>query len=184
MGNMNKIDKLVLEYRETNDRNLLNDIVEKTEKLSFKIAHKYKINIDDIKYHYGVALMKAIKKWDKDKGVLFSSYLITVLMNELKMEWRKKQDKFEREICLYANFFNDEFIYDEDSIVYDILLNDTINKTIKKSNMKKAIKMFIDDIKVNDIIEKSKVKRTTFYNNLNIFKDTMKKEVEEYEIYF
>ena len=50
--------------------------------------------------------------------------------------------------------------------------------------MKKAIKMFIDDIKVNDIIKKSKVKRTTFYNNLNIFKDTIKKEVEEYEIYF
>ena len=126
------VDKLVIKYNKTKDKRVLDEIVEKTERLSYKLAHDYKIPVSDINYIYGIALMKALDKWDSEKGTLFTSYLMTVMQNELKMEWRKKQERFERNIQTYGIFFYvEDFYYDEDNIIYDILLNDNKNKKTK-----------------------------------------------------
>ena len=184
MGKANIVDKLVIEYNKTKDKRVLDEIVENTKRLSYKLAHDYKMNVDDINYIYGVSLMKALEKWDSKKGTLFTSYLVTVMQNELKMEWRKKQERFERNIQTYGIFFYvEDFCYDEDNIIYDILLNDTIEKTIDNENMKNAIKMFVDDAKVKDITKNCNVGRTNFYNKLNNFKNIIREEVEMNEIY-
>ena len=184
MGKTNIVDKLVVEYNKTKNKRVLDEIVEKTERLSYKLAYDYKMPISDINYIYGIALIKALDKWDSRKGTLFTSYLMTVMKNELKMEWRKKQEHFERNVQSYGIFFYaEDSFFDEDSIIYDILLNDTINKTIDSENMRKAIKMFVDDAKVKDITKNCNVGRTNFYNKLNNFKNIIREEVEKNEIY-
>lgn len=184
MGRANIVDKLVIEYSKTKDKRVLDEIVENTKRLSYKLAHDYKMNVDDINYIYGIALIKALDKWDNRRGTLFTSYLMTVMKNELKMEWRKKQEHFERNVQSYGIFFYaEDSFFDEDSIIYDILLNDTINKTIDSENMRNAIKMFVDDAKVKDITKNCNVGRTNFYNKLNNFKNIIREEVETNEIY-
>ena len=105
MGKVNIVDKLVIEYNKTKNKRVLDEIVEKTERLSYKLAHDYKMPVNDMNYIYGVSLMKALEKWDSKKGTLFTSYLMTVMQNELKMEWRKKQERFEHNIQTYGIFF-------------------------------------------------------------------------------
>ena len=183
MAKVNIVDKLVIEYNKTKNKMVLDEIVEKTERLSYKLAHDYKMPVNDMNYIYGVSLMKALEKWDSKKGTLFTSYLMTVMQNELKMEWRKKQERFERNIQTYGIFFYaEDFCYDEDSLIYDILLNETIEKTIDNENMKNAIRMFVDDAKVKDITKNCNVGRTNFYNKLNDFKNIIREEVEANEI--
>ncbi len=84
----------------------------------------------------------------------------------------------------FNNLIEQDLVYyDEDNIIYDILLNDTIEKTIDNENMKNAIKMFVDDAKVKDITKSCNVGRTNFYNKLNNFKNIIREEVEMNEIY-
>jgi len=101
------------------------------EKLAYKFGTKYGILHDeDMMQDIKIALYKAVKTFDPNKGVAFSTYAFTIMLNEYNYHFRDKYLKFEfvkntvigdnnREISIF------EIIEDTNSSNLD---NDLINK--------------------------------------------------------
>ena len=101
------------------------------EKLAYKFGTKYGIlHDDDMMQDIKIALYKAVKTFDPNKGVAFSTYAFTIMLNEYNYHFRDKYLKFEfvkntvigdnnREISIF------EIIEDTNSSNLD---NDLINK--------------------------------------------------------
>lgn len=109
------------------------------EKLAYKFGTKYGIlHDDDMMQDIKIALYKAVKTFDPDKGVAFSTYAFTVMLNEYNYHFRDKYLKFDfvsntvigdnnREISIF------EIIEDTNSSDLDsILINNEIIEIVIK----------------------------------------------------
>ena len=66
------------------------------EKLAYKFGTKYGILHDeDMMQDIKIALYKAVKTFNPDKGVAFSTYAFTIMANEYNYHFRDKYLKFE-----------------------------------------------------------------------------------------
>ena len=65
------------------------------EKLAYKFGTKYGILHDeDMMQDIKIALYKAVKTFDPNKGVAFSTYAFTIMANEYNYHFRNKYLKF------------------------------------------------------------------------------------------
>lgn len=65
------------------------------EKLAYKFGTKYGILHDeDIMQDIKISLYKAVKTFDPNKGVAFSTYAFTIMLNEYNYHFRDKYLKF------------------------------------------------------------------------------------------
>lgn len=87
-----KQDKLFLLYRETQDQEIRNELVLRYVNLARSVANKFKgyTNFDDLFQVGMVGLIKAVERFDIDRGIRFITYATISIMNEIKNHFRDK----------------------------------------------------------------------------------------------
>jgi RNA polymerase sigma-B factor len=82
-----------VEYRRTRDRNLRNELVEEhmrlAEFLSRRFAHRGE-PLDDLRQVALVGLLKAVERFEPDRGLQFSSFAMPTILGELKRHFRDR----------------------------------------------------------------------------------------------
>lgn len=84
-------EALFREYKATGDEEIRNNIVETYLYLADTLAKKYTgrgVDFDDLRQVASFALLKAVERFDSDKGVLFTSFAVPTIMGELKKYFR------------------------------------------------------------------------------------------------
>jgi RNA polymerase sigma-B factor len=82
-----------VEYRRTRDRDLRNELVEEhmrlAEFLSRRFAHRGE-PLDDLRQVALVGLLKAVERFEPDRGLQFSSFAMPTILGELKRHFRDR----------------------------------------------------------------------------------------------
>jgi RNA polymerase sigma-B factor len=82
-----------VEYCRTRDRNLRNELVEEhmrlAEFLSRRFAHRGE-PLDDLRQVALVGLLKAVERFEPDRGLQFSSFAMPTILGELKRHFRDR----------------------------------------------------------------------------------------------
>ncbi|MGI6778500.1 MAG: SigB/SigF/SigG family RNA polymerase sigma factor [Acetivibrionales bacterium] len=89
----NEIDELFLIYRDTKDKDIRNQIVNKYLYLAEIISKKFLnrgIEYEDIYQVASIALIKAVERFSVDKGVKFVSFATPTIIGEIKRFFRDK----------------------------------------------------------------------------------------------
>jgi RNA polymerase sigma-B factor len=84
-------NELLRRYRETSDPVLLEEIVRQFEPLARSVARRYHSRgepLEDLTQVAMVGLLKAISRFDPDRGFAFSSYATPTMLGELKRYFR------------------------------------------------------------------------------------------------
>lgn len=79
------------EYRRTNDRALRDALFERMMPLAHQVAMRYQASqepLDDLLQVARLGLLKAIERFDPERGVAFSSYAVPTIAGELKRYFR------------------------------------------------------------------------------------------------
>lgn len=87
------IDALFIKYRQTLDKNIRNEIVSRYLYLAEIISKKFLnrgIDYEDIYQVASIALIKAVERFDMDKGVKFVSFATPTIIGEIKRFFRDK----------------------------------------------------------------------------------------------
>lgn len=109
-------EQLLREYRRTKNDDLLGTLYEKNEKLLWRIAHEYNVDIDETY----LGFMKAIQKFDETKGN-FTTLVYTCCRNEILMARRKRQvDTISLEEKTTDNLTIGDIIEDTHDLMQDI----------------------------------------------------------------
>ena len=182
-----EIHNMVKQYRDTKNRVLLDKIAKATEKIIYKFGKSFKgVPSSELNYIHGVSLMKALQHWEEDGRACFTSYLSTIIINELKMYMRNKQSRFEDEMlneinneCCLANIVHAP---DDVTILeYEYIVNDIISR-FKKKSTQKALRMYIDGHKIEQIVNDLGIGRTNFFYDIKQFKSELREELENDKI--
>ena len=176
-----EIHSLVINYKETKDRVLLDKIAEATQKIIYKFGKSYKgVPTSELNSIYGVALMKALDNWNVDGRACFTSYLSTIIINELKMYLRSNQTKFENNVLNemgnvgLANLIVSSD--DESIIIYENIVNDIINE-YEKERTREGLRMYAKGHKIEEIVNVLNLGRTNFYYDVKTFKSKLMEEI-------
>jgi RNA polymerase sigma-B factor len=81
------------EYRRTGDRRLRNEIVEEHRHLADRFAARYRsrgLAVDDLRQTGLLAMVRAVDRFDPDKGVSFATFASRTIDGELKRALRDK----------------------------------------------------------------------------------------------
>jgi RNA polymerase sigma-B factor len=84
-------DELLRRYREAEDPALLEEIVRRFEPLARSVARRYHARgepLEDLTQVAMVGLLKAISRFDPDRGFAFTSYATPTMLGELKRYFR------------------------------------------------------------------------------------------------
>jgi RNA polymerase sigma-B factor len=84
-------DELLRRYREAEDPALLEEIVRRFEPLARSVARRYHARgepLEDLTQVAMVGLLKAIARFDPDRGFAFTSYATPTMLGELKRYFR------------------------------------------------------------------------------------------------
>lgn len=141
------------------------------EKLAYKFGTKYGILHDeDMMQNIKIALYKAVKTFDPNKGVAFSTYAFTIMANEYNYHFRNKYLKF--------NFVKNTVIGDNNrEISIFEILEDTNNIDLDTNLINKEI----IDIILNYIKSLDYLSKNLYYDYY--FKHLKQKEmVEKYSL--
>jgi len=90
---VNDSDELFREYKETKSVEVRNKIVSKYLYLSDILAKKFLnrgIDYEDIYQVASIALIKAVERFDPDKGVKFISFATPTIIGEIKRYFRTR----------------------------------------------------------------------------------------------
>ncbi|HEX3318118.1 MAG TPA: SigB/SigF/SigG family RNA polymerase sigma factor [Solirubrobacteraceae bacterium] len=85
------IDALFREYRETRDPIARETLVERFLPLARRLARRYERgdeSFDDLLQVASLGLVKAVDRYEPDRGVAFSSYAVPTILGELKRYFR------------------------------------------------------------------------------------------------
>ncbi|MGH9027894.1 MAG: SigB/SigF/SigG family RNA polymerase sigma factor [Acidimicrobiia bacterium] len=83
--------QLFAEYRRTRDRSVRNQLVEHHRSLGILLAQRFAERgepLDDLVQVAVVGLLKAVERFDPDRGVAFSSFATPTILGELKRHFR------------------------------------------------------------------------------------------------
>lgn len=86
-------NSLLLAYCQTRSQTLLDDVCRQYLPLAGAIARRFSgrgVDYDDLYQVASLALVKAIKRFDPDKGVQFSTYVTPTIVGEVKNYFRDK----------------------------------------------------------------------------------------------
>src|SRR6478609_7182594 len=82
-----------VEYRRTRDRDLRNELVEDHMRLAEFLARRFQHRgepLDDLRQVALVGLLKAVERFEPDRGLQFSSFATPTIIGELKRHFRDK----------------------------------------------------------------------------------------------
>lgn len=182
----NEIETMVIAYQNTNDKAYLNTIAESTIKIIYKFGKSYKnVPKEELNCIFGIALNKAVTKWNPSGQASFTTYLSTIIINELKMYLRdyvrQKQKNFENSALQELDVFGfDKMLKASDDLsilLYEDIVNETLSK-FEKDETKKALLMYLEGHKIESIVKTLNIGRTNFYYNLKQFKAYLREELE------
>ena len=177
---------MVIAYQNTNDKACLNMIAESTIKIIYKFGKSYKnVPKEELNYIFGIALNKAVTKWNPSGQASFTTYLSTIIINELKRYLRdcvrQKQKNFENSVLQELDVFGfDKMLKASDDLsilLYEDIVNETLSK-FEKDETKKALLMYLEGHKIESIVKTLNIGRTNFYYNLKQFKAYLREELE------
>jgi RNA polymerase sigma-B factor len=87
------LDELFRQYRETRQRALRNRLVEAHRGLAASIAHDYRgrgVDLDDLVQIAMLGTLKAVERFDPDRGIPFSSFASRTVNGEIKRYFRDR----------------------------------------------------------------------------------------------
>jgi RNA polymerase sigma-B factor len=82
-----------VEYRRTRDRELRNELVEEHMRLAEFLARRFAHRgepVDDLRQVALVGLLKAVERFEPDRGLQFSSFAMPTIVGELKRHFRDR----------------------------------------------------------------------------------------------
>jgi RNA polymerase sigma-B factor len=88
-----ELDQLFQEYKETRQRALRNKLVEAHRGLAASIAHDYRgrgVELDDLVQIAMLGTLKAVERFDPDRGIPFSSFASRTVNGEIKRYFRDR----------------------------------------------------------------------------------------------
>jgi len=88
-----EVDPRFAEYRRTGDRDLRNALVEDHVRLAEFLARRFQHRgeqLDDLRQVALVGLLKAVERFDPERGLQFSSFATPTIVGELKRHFRDK----------------------------------------------------------------------------------------------
>lgn len=173
---MNKTDNMVLHYRETKDKITLDKIAKSTQGLVYKFGKGFKqVPTSELNSIFGIALMKALKNWKEDGQAKFTTFLSTIIVNELRMHIRGKQQCFENGVAQQFDYF-EEIISEEDvtsEVEYKVIIDSVIDN-FDNEKTRQALKMYYDGYLIEYIVKHLGIGRTSFYADLKTFKQEIR----------
>ncbi|QXC61522.1 sigma-70 family RNA polymerase sigma factor [Aquihabitans sp. G128] len=92
-GESSELLDLFRRYRETGDRRVRNDIVERHRHLADRYARRYRargIPVEDLRQTALLAMVRAVDRFDPDQGVTFATFASRTMDGELKRALRDK----------------------------------------------------------------------------------------------
>ena len=87
------LDRLFIEYRETQQRAIRNRLVEAHRGLAASIAHDYRgrgVDLDDLVQIAMLGTLKAVERFDPSRGIPFSSFASRTVNGEIKRYFRDR----------------------------------------------------------------------------------------------
>jgi RNA polymerase sigma-B factor len=87
------VDQLFLEYRRSGARNLRNRLVEAHRGLAASIAHDYRdrgVELDDLVQIAMLGTLKAVERYEPERGIPFSSFASRTINGEIKRYFRDR----------------------------------------------------------------------------------------------
>ena len=88
-----EIDARFAEYRDTRDRTIRNELVQDHMRLAEFLARRFTNRgepLDDLRQVALVGLVKAVERFEPDRGLQFSSFATPTILGELKRHFRDK----------------------------------------------------------------------------------------------
>jgi RNA polymerase sigma-B factor len=88
-----ELDARFAEYRRTHDRDLRNELVEAHVRLAEFLARRFQHRgepLDDLRQVALVGLLKAVDRFEPERGLQFSSFATPTIIGELKRHFRDK----------------------------------------------------------------------------------------------
>ncbi len=88
-----ELDARFAEYRRTHDRELRNELVEAHARLAEFLARRFQHRgepLDDLRQVALVGLLKAVERFEPERGLQFSSFATPTIVGELKRHFRDK----------------------------------------------------------------------------------------------
>jgi RNA polymerase sigma-B factor len=88
-----ELDARFAEYRRSGDRNLRNELVEAHVRLAEFLARRFQHRgevLDDLRQVALVGLLKAVERFEPERGLQFSSFATPTVIGELKRHFRDK----------------------------------------------------------------------------------------------
>ena len=186
-----KIQLLVIEYKNTQDKNLIENIIKECNPIIYKLSNQYiktlsEESLDDLTQESYIILLKCLKSYKVDKNNKFTTYLYTCIMSNFNNKYKKS--KLKTFISLESEVKSkDEGLKIIDTLKDNINLeNDYINKELldiindikeryidSASDKKKKIYKDIYNNKTNKYISEK-------YNCSSSYVTKIKKELEEH----
>jgi RNA polymerase sigma-B factor len=93
MADRVEIEERFVEYRRTGDRTLRNQLVQDHMRLAEFLARRFLHRgepLDDLRQVALIGLVKAVERFEPDRGLQFSSFATPTIMGELKRHFRDK----------------------------------------------------------------------------------------------
>src|SRR4029077_8922872 len=87
------LDARFAEYRRTHDRDLRNELVEANVRLAGVLARRFQHRgepLDDLRQVALVGLLKAVERFEPERGLQFSSFATPTIIGELKRHFRDR----------------------------------------------------------------------------------------------
>src|SRR5918993_3274190 len=87
------LDRLFVTYRDTGERAVRNELVEAHRGLAASIANDYRgrgVELDDLVQIAMLGMIKAVERFDPDRGIPFSSFASRTVNGEIKRYFRDR----------------------------------------------------------------------------------------------
>ena len=143
---MRDINKLIMMYRQGN-QNAFEEIFNIYKNLMYSIISKYNKTVinskDDLMQIASISLMKALKTFDVNKSYKFSTYLQTIITNDLNTVFRPVQKR-----NAIVNSLDDVLPNEDKLTVKDTIADDTnIEEEVMENVVSDFIKQCLDRYK-------------------------------------
>lgn len=156
------MNELIRQYKETNNEEIFEKILNKNMGLIYKTVSKYKESIlhsyEDMHQICTISLIKAIKNYDENKKIKFTSYFCEIMNRDLIVEICVNQNRKKRKAEVYSldTSANET---DDNRTLKDVTEDTRVN--VEEEVITKAIKEFL-----NECIKEYEIKQPKKYKSV------------------
>lgn len=139
---MRDINKLIMMYRQGN-QNAFEEIFNIYKNLMYSIISKYNKNVinskEDLMQIASISLLKALKTFDVNKSYKFSTYLQTIVTNDLNTVYRVVQKRTAIVNSLDDVLPNEDKLTVKDTIADDINIEEEVMENVVNDFIKECL---------------------------------------------